>query len=216
MTPRQFVAELGALRFQRVFNPYSDQCPSYDFDGAPARRSETLVKVLEVASSAGVDSIWVGRDLGYRGGRRTGLALTDDVHFHAHLKRWGVNVSRPTKGEPVPERTATVVWNVLDMIDRPIFLWNVFPLHPHEEGAPFTNRAHNTQERRAGMEVLRKLVKLLRPKRIVAIGNDADGVLQQFSEITNTAKVRHPSYGGQTEFIAQMTALYSVKERRLL
>jgi len=29
----------------------------------------------------GSNTIWMGRDLGYRGGRRTGLALTDEAHL---------------------------------------------------------------------------------------------------------------------------------------
>ena len=52
-------------------------------------------------ADAELDAIWVGRDLGYRGGRRTGLALTDDVYFADHLERWGLDVQRPTYGKPV-------------------------------------------------------------------------------------------------------------------
>ena len=68
------------------------------------------------------NSIWIARDLGYRGGRRTGLALTDDVHISAHAKRWDVSVERPTKGAPIAERTAAVIATVLQEIDAPVFL----------------------------------------------------------------------------------------------
>jgi len=43
----------------------------------------------------------------------------------------------------------------------------------HEEGDPFTNRAHNAKERRAGEEILEQLVMLIGPRRLIAIGNDA-------------------------------------------
>jgi len=159
--------------------------------------------------SCPVEAIWVGRDLGYRGGRRTGLALTDDVHVERHARRWDLMAERPTVGAAMAERTAAVIWDVLDTIDAPIFLWNVFPLHPHESGDPFTNRLHNATERRAGEELLGMLVTLLRPARIVAIGNDALESAQRVAGERPVFGVRHPSYGGQSAFIAGVNALYA-------
>ncbi len=106
--------------------------------------------MLEAAQNTTLDSIWIGRDLGYRGGRRTGLALTDDIHLADHAKWWGIEVMRPTVGTPVAERTAAVIWGILSNISSPVFLWNVFPLHPHEQGEEFSNRAHNAKERKIG------------------------------------------------------------------
>lgn len=216
MTPTQFVSQLSTLRFADVFNPYSDRCSVHDLDDAPARRSQLLIQMLEMAERAEVDSIWVGRDLGFRGGRRTGLALTDDVHFHDHLSRWGISQSRPTVGQPVSEKTATVIWEMLERIPAPIFLWNVFPLHPHEPGTPFTNRAHNAKERKAGTEILHQLLRLIRPKKLIAVGNDAEKVLGKISGLANVVKLRHPSYGGQTIFLRQVRDLYGVEDRNLL
>lgn len=216
MTPIQFVSQLGALQFANAFNPYSDRCPIHDLDDAPAQRSELLAQILEMAASAEVDALWVGRDLGFRGGRRTGMALTDDVHFHDHLSRWGVSRTKPTVGQPVSERTATIIWEMLERIQAPIFLWNVFPLHPHDHDDPFTNRAHNAKERKAGTEILDQLIRLLRPKRLIAVGNDAEKVLHRIASGANVVKVRHPSYGGQTEFSRQIRELYGVEETTLL
>lgn len=216
MTPIQFVSQLGALQFANAFNPYADRCLVHDLDDAPGRRSELLVQILEMAASAEIDALWVGRDLGFRGGRRTGMALTDDVHFHHHLARWGISRAKPTIGQPVSERTATIVWEMLEHIRAPIFLWNVFPLHPHESGDPFTNRAHNAKERKAGTEILDQLVRLLRPKRLIAVGNDAEKVLYKVSGGKCVVKVRHPSYGGQAEFSRQVRELYDLKIGALL
>jgi len=216
MTPIQFVSQLSTLRFTHAFNPYSDRCLVHDLDDAPARRSQLLIQMLEMAERMEVDSIWVGRDLGFRGGRRTGLALTDDVHFHDHLTRWGINQARPTVGQPVSEKTATIIWEMLERIPAPIFLWNVFPLHPHEPDTPFTNRAHNAKERRAGTDILHQLIRLVRPKKLIAVGNDAEMVLGKISGGLDVVKVRHPSYGGQAAFLSQVRMLYGVEERFLL
>ena len=56
---------------------------------APERRLQTLQSMLEVATKQDIDSIWIGRDLGHRGGRRTGLALTDDVHIQVRHPSYG-------------------------------------------------------------------------------------------------------------------------------
>ena len=212
MKPVDFVKALCALDFENAFNPYSSKCDVHDLDDAPHRRSNALLAILEAASDIEVDSIWIGRDLGYRGGRRTGLALTDDVHICAHAKRWGVLFERPTKGLPVKERTAAVIWSVLSQVEMPVFLWNVFPLHPHVCGNPFTNRSHNAQEREAGESILAQLLLLLRPKRLIAIGNDAAKTANQLSRKIEVHEIRHPSYGGQTQFLKQTRELYSLPE----
>lgn len=215
MRPAQFVSDLRNLSFEYTFNPYSSRCPVHDKADAPHIRARLLRRMLDSAVEAEIDSIWVGRDLGYRGGRRTGLALTDDLHMQAHARRWGMTVVRPTLGQPVAERTAAVIWKVLDEIGPPVFLWNVFPLHPHEPGDPFSNRAHNSRERNAGEELLSMLCGMLRPRRVVAVGNDAAISLRRVVTNLDIVQVRHPSYGGQTEFQKQVRALYLYSAHRV-
>ena len=196
MTPSEFIDKLRCLKFRNTFNPYSDRCPVHDHDSAPDRRCESLLAILEAASGSEIDSLWIGRDLGYKGGRRTGLALTDDLHLDDHAGRWGVRVEKPTKSLEA-ECTAAVVWNILNRIDVPVFLWNVFPLHPHEPHDQFTNRKHNPREEEAGEELLCELIRFLKPRRLVPIGKDAASVADRLREDREVLKVRHPSYGGR-------------------
>ena len=215
MTPNQFVTSLAGLTFPNAFNPYSARCEQCDRSDAPSRRRAALLAILNAAAHCEVDSLWIGRDLGYRGGRRTGLALTDDMHVQAHLDRWRAKGARPTKGQPIAERTAAYIWQVLDQIDTPVFLWNVFPLHPHEADDPFTNRSHNAVERREGEAVLAALIDLLRPNRIIAIGNDAAKSAKRIAADAQCITVRHPSYGGQSQFLKQIADAYELINSRL-
>lgn len=212
----EFVAALQATRLENCFNPYADRCSVHDLPDAPTVRANMLSEMLDRAAERSVDAIWIGRDLGYRGGRRTGLALTDDVHFTRHLARWGVASKRPTAGPPVAERTASIVWELLDVIPENVFLWNVFPLHPHGVDDPFSNRQHSRRERKVGEEILSCLIDVLRPSRIVAVGNDAAEVAKRHSNKLASISVRHPSYGGQTIFRQQIRDLYSVKHATLI
>ena len=97
------------------------------------------MRCLDAAIAAHVDTIWIARDLGYRGGRRTGVPLTDEVHLgQAAALMGGIVLDRATRGPVVAERTAAIVWSVLTRIGEPAVLWNIFPLHPHEADDPFS------------------------------------------------------------------------------
>ncbi|TIS47301.1 uracil-DNA glycosylase [Mesorhizobium sp.] len=207
-----FVEALRGLRFNNAFNPYAETCQAYDLVEAPALRRHNLKLVLDAALDGGVESIWIARDLGYRGGRRTGLALTDEVHLGAHAALLGTApLKRATRGPAVAERTATVIWEVLRELRRPIFLWNVFPLHPFEEDSPLSNRCHTRDERYACSHLLQWLIERLRPRSVVAIGRDAQVALADLDVAAE--QVRHPSYGGHNDFRAGVYSHYCVTPR---
>ncbi|WP_127754792.1 uracil-DNA glycosylase [Devosia sp. 1566] len=205
----EFVELVAALKFEDAFNPYSDLCSDFDRPDAAQIRRHNLVMVLDAAIDRGVESIWVARDLGYRGGRRTGLALTDEAHLTAHADLLGTPpLMRSTNGPEVAERTATVIWQMLIAIRQPVFLWNVFPLHPHAPGEPMSNRCHTRSERLASRHVMVGLIHLLSPQRVLAIGRDAQLALEDLG--VTAEKVRHPSYGGQAEFMEGVSTHYGL------
>lgn len=208
MKPLNFVNALSEIRLDAVFNPYSDRCDLYDRADAPRRRRANLLAFLEALTEVDVDSVWIARDLGYRGGRRTGLPLTDEIHLDTFSELYGLSLSRATKGPPMAERTAAIIWRVLAHVDRPIFLWNIFPLHPFEPGDPLSNRCHKRHEREMFHDLLFAMLEMLRPKRIVAIGRDAQHALTDLD--LEPRPVRHPSYGGQTDFIRGMCEIYEM------
>lgn len=208
-TPKTFAQALAETHLPSVFNPYADCCATYDRADAARVRRRNLMRCLDAALTAHVDTIWIARDLGYRGGRRTGVPLTDEVHLgQAAALMGGITLDRATKGPVVAERTAAIVWSVLTRIGEPAVLWNIFPLHPHEADDPFSNRCHTRAEREATWPLLTALIAMIKPRRIVAIGRDA-GVALNGLDI-KVEIVRHPSYGGQAEFIAGVNHIYGL------
>lgn len=199
------------MRLSAVFNPYTDYCEVHDRSDAARLRRRNLQLFLEAAIDQHVAEIWIARDLGYRGGRRTGVPLTDEVHlqFVGRLLG-GIELHRATRGPIVAERTAAIVWRVLSRIDRPMLLWNVFPFHPHEPDDPFSNRCHTATERQQTRPLLQTLIEMVQPQRLVAIGRDAQLALKDIGIPVST--VRHPSYGGQSEFISGLFALYGIAD----
>jgi len=213
MNPASFVRALAALRQRNVFNPYADVCPVHDLSDAAAFRRRNLRSYLAAAKAIGVDTIWMGRDLGYRGGRRTGLALTDELHLSEMGKLYpGCESRQATKGAAVAERTAAEIWTILRNLELPPLLWNVFPLHPHEPGNPFSNRRFSSGELREVEELNAALISWLNIKRIVAIGQDAAHYASRFDVKVTT--VRHPSYGGVKDFRNGMRNVYSLPAHR--
>lgn len=211
MTPAAFVKALAAFSLDNVFNPYADVCAVHDRADAAESRRRNLRTYLAASAEIGVDTIWMGRDLGYRGGRRTGLALTDEYHLPELAKRYpGCQSRQATRGPAVSERTAAEIWAVLRVIDTPPLLWNVFPFHPHEPDNPFSNRRFTARELDHVDELNNALIAWLKIRQVVAIGQDAAQYAQRFG--VKVITIRHPSYGGVREFREGMQKLYQLPE----
>lgn len=209
---RSFVDSLAEYSSPDVFNPYRDVCPFCDTPSSPATRRKNLERLLHAASNSSVHSLWVGRDLGYLGGRRTGMALTDESHLPELARRFNLadfQVSTVTR--PVPERTASAIWGELSIINEAVFLWNVFPFHPHEPKNPLSNRSHSRFEREIGLQYLRSIIDLLEPGFLVAVGRDAEVAMTELD--LQVFGARHPSYGGQKIFRSQIRKLYGTNDR---
>lgn len=213
MTPEAFVHALSKIRLPNVFNPYADTCLVHDQINAPTIRRRNLTTLLHAAKSLEIDTIWMGRDLGYRGGRRTGLALTDERHLPEMSRIYpGTESTRTTNGPEVAERTAAEIWAVLALLDKPPLLWNVFPFHPHDRDDQFTNRKFTSRELREVDELNSSLISWLAIRQIVSIGQDAASYAAKFG--VKVVSVRHPSYGGVTEFREGISCLYRVDVRK--
>jgi len=150
----------------------------------------------------------VGEAPGYKGCKITGIPFTSGKVFE--------NVNHPVLSgikdnlilsKIESENTATIVWNYLvTKNDTPLF-WNSFPYHPHLEGNKNKNRAPTNEEIEYGVKFLHALNAIFKPEIIAGIGNSGvDCAKRAFPEM-EIKYIRHPSFGGKSEFIEGMNEI---------
>lgn len=204
-----FIAELSACGSETVFNPWTMNCELADVEDSFHVRRANLRSVLSACADADEVDVWIGRDLGWRGGRRTGIALVDEYSLGDYAISIEVEgLAKATAGPVMRERTATEIHLARTRVLRKVFFWNVFPFHPHEAGMPQTNRMHTRRERDGGITFLKMVLDLLSVGRVLTIGNDATHALKAAG--VACCPVRHPSYGGQREFHRQVNLYYGL------
>lgn len=204
-----FLNQLSTYRSESVFNPWAANCEHADAENSFSIRRENLRAVLCACAAAKNVDVWIGRDLGWRGGRRTGVALVDEMSLTEYAHSIEIpNLAKATAGPTMRERTATEVHLARARVSRKVFFWNVFPFHPHEMSNAQSNRMHTPRERKIGLVFLEMVLSLLPAERLITIGNDATNALSAAS--VKCYPVRHPSYGGQKEFHSQIDAHYGL------
>lgn len=76
----------------------------------------------------------------------------------------------------------------------------------------FNNRTHHSGGWRGGGEFLSQLIALLRPRRLIAIGNGAAQSARRISSQLKVIELRHPSQSENTRFSVQIGELYALAE----
>jgi hypothetical protein len=204
-----FFEFLFSLEIENVFNPYLHTCREFDNENSFLVRRKNIRDYFYAAKELEVKDIWIGRDLGYRGGRRTGLPLTDEGNISRLGNMMKIDsLHKSTIGAAVFERTATIIWDAIEGIGLPIMLWNVFPYHPHKPNAPMGNRCHTKAERKITELLLRYVLESFSGANVFAIGRDAQVAVEDLGY--SSVSVRHPSYGGQREFLSTIEQFYGL------
>jgi len=209
----RFLADLASANVsERACNQYSRTAG--DLRGNAIRR-RNLRLYLEELTAIGPRTLLVGEAVSYRGGRLSGVAFVSEA-----LMLSGVEIGSPPrrilgadrgyrKATPGPrlstEASATMVWETIRGIEPLPLLWNAFPFHPFQAGDADTNRAPSAAELAIGAPFIAALLRLFPIERVVAIGNQAAASLTRMSVAHD--KVRHPSQGGKTLFVAGMARL---------
>jgi len=193
----RLLAELTRLRIGATFNQYADAGPD-DVPGAAAIRLENLRAYL--AERPGADVVCLGEAGGYQGMRWSGIAFTSE----RDLLRWGAPYRTTCAARTWSEPSGTIVHKVLAELgaEHRVILWNTVPTHPHRPGEPLSNRRPTTAEVEAGAPLAMRIVELVRPRTVVAVGRIAESVLP-----AGTAYVRHPANAGGPAFREGMRAI---------
>jgi len=195
----RLLAELTRLRIGATFNQYADAGPD-DVPGAAAIRLENLRAYL--AERPGADVVCLGEAGGYQGMRWSGIAFTSE----RDLLRWGAPYRTTCAARTWTEPSGTIVHKVLAELgaEHRVILWNTVPTHPHRPGEPLSNRRPTIAEVEAGAPLAMRLVELVRPRTVVAVGRIAESVLP-----AGTAYVRHPANAGGPAFREGMRAIFA-------
>jgi hypothetical protein len=182
----RLLADLPYLRIGATFNQYAEAGPD-DVPGAPEIRLANLRAYL--AERAGADVVCLGEAGGYQGMRWSGIAFTSE----RNLLRWGTPYRPSCAARTWSEPSGTIVHKVLEELgaERRVILWNTVPTHPHRPGEPLSNRRPTVAEVEAGAPLAMRLIELVRPRTVVAVGRIAESVLPP-----GTAYVRHPANAG--------------------
>jgi uracil-DNA glycosylase len=191
------LADLVRARIGATFNQYSEAGPD-DCPGAGEARIANLRAYLEARSEA--DVVALGEAAGYQGMRWSGIAFTSE----RDLARWGAPYRPTCTARRWSEPSGTIVHRVLEELaaERRVILWNTVPTHPHRRGEPHSNRRPTVIEVELGAAFARRLIDIVRPATVVAVGRIAESVLGG-----NAVYVRHPANGGGAAFAAGMRAI---------
>ncbi len=191
------LADLARATFGAAFNQYRDVSED-DVPGAPALRLANLAAYLEQRADA--DVVALGEAAGYQGMRWSGIAFTSE----RDLLRWGPPFAPTCAARCWSEPSGTIVHRVLGELDaeRRVILWNTVPAHPRQPGNPHSNRRPTAAEIAAGVPFVDRLLELVRPRTVLAVGRVAESVLGDRGRY-----VRHPANGGGAAFAAGLRAI---------
>ena len=141
------------------------------------------------------------------GCRFSGIPIVSEAQLlDANFPIDGLKTSR--SDDPHDEYSAGIYWRVLQPYFPRFFTWNSFPFHPHRLDEPDSIRTPGLREIAEYTEVLRAMLAVLKPKRVVAVGRRAEYALGKADQ--PCIYVRHPSQGGARKF---ETGILSVMRR---
>jgi len=180
----------------------------YADDPAGRVRFANLKEYFRRMALLAPDVMLIGEAPGYQGTRRTGVPFGSEhiitggmpeVHFFKDTDGFE---RAYTSDRIYKEPTSTIMWRKISKYEKLPLLWAVYPLHPHQLGNTESNRTPSRSEVTAMKGHLQKLLHIVQPKTVLALGNTAKTTLDDLG--IDTQKLRHPARGGGPIFEQQL------------
>ena len=185
-----------------VFNPYRNE--------AVANNLNLYFEYLYSTNQK--DVLLIGEAPGYAGCRITGIPFTSGELFSNSKLEIFKKLNQDISLEKIEgEKTASIVWNYLEKKSNLPVFWNSFPFHPFNTDNEKSNRAPTNEEIKEGKIYIQELVEIFKPKIIASIGRKGEKVLKSIYPDKHIKYIRHPSYGGKTDFIRGMDEILITK-----
>lgn len=201
-----------------MFNPWWDIDPENDYFSNSAEIRRNQLKFYLEQRAEKTKYLLVGEAAGYQGAHFSGIAMTSERILLGYMKDknilaehvfTGLQPSRTSCPEIRPkgfsEPTATVVWSHIAerKIDPySVAIFNALPWHPfNPQKGLLSNRTPSAQELEQGKKYLEKIIEILNPQNIIAVGQKASDQLSAMK--ISHEKVRHPANGGASKFKQQ-------------
>ena len=203
---QKLVDLLPATPGEGLFNPYTQTCVDFDSDPeAHEKRFERLVSHLDCDAKL----ILIGEAPGYNGCRYSGVAFTCEHQLLEGVIPRVTITERITKDGAIrKEASADTVWPTLHRLGVAdvTIMWNALQLHPFKPGESQSNRAPRRAELMMGLEALKLLINRYPNAVLAPVGRKAEDSLKRVG-VQNVKYVRHPSFGGSSEFVSGLTAI---------
>jgi len=190
-----------------VTNPYLD-------DGVVNNLRLYLEYMFEHMSvQPGRRVLLVGEAPGYKGCRITGIpfssvkVLMSTEHPLFDTIKSQLYLSDDALRDMASENTATIVWHYLVNKKTVPLFWNSFPFHPHPKGKKNKNRAPNSKEIAQGVAYLQQLYAIFQPEIVAGVGVKGVECARKAYPELSVKYIRHPSYGGKSEFVEGMNSI---------
>lgn len=206
----RFVSDIGEVEeTDTTTNPWSPRRTHGE-----ARRLN-LALFLQESYDKSCPYLLIGEAPGFHGCRVTGIPFTDErtikenAYFRRHFPRVAEKFSEcPEIGATVKEPSAKAIWGAFERVspEKPPCLWNIFPFHPFDpDKGVWSNRTPTEEEARSGVNWIERFIRILKPKKIVAVGRIAAHHLNAAGIHAN--RVRHPANGGIPEFLRDLNII---------
>jgi len=187
-----------------LFNQYRSLDENLDLSDAASVRQRNLRNYFESFSEK-PSILLVGEAAGPWGCRFSGVPFTGEKQlFEKSVPFPGKQSSRddpkyPTKKlPPFISTSAKIFWDVLKPYHPKFFVWDCVPFHPHVEGTALSIRTPKKEEIKEFSILLDKIIEVVKPVEILAIGRTAQNALSLLSK--DSIYVRHPANGGGKKF----------------